>query len=340
MPKQKKKNRLSNFISGGKFFLCSAVFFLLSFFIFCSGGEKTFEIKSVLEKLPPEIAGFDKMQIQEEGGKEKSFRLLYMAPSGLCFQVKSTFPGKKSSSDDPENGENKKIMEKLFQDRLAIARKNAPQQKLTVKTVFSKPLTIPCLAGFKLRGYWKQYILKGEDGSSIEFRADHFMAFYRGNILQIEFLCTDDFISPVIREKFFTNFAFALGAVLYEGEKISVPESLQILLFSAFEKLLSDPLDAGMEARALAAFAGGSHWVTVNVRNNDFVWHKSLARGNGKEKKYAFLLLASYMAGNAVAQVREGICLDKRDEGMKIMKKVYTLIKEKDRTFSIPELEK
>ena len=334
--KQKMRKFFPFFFSGKKILFSLCFCFLFFHASFCSGQGKNVKGDSVLEKLPSEFAGFHKTQIwkDETGGD----CLLYQAPSGLCFQVRSTPGGGKILSDDPAVPENKKKMEELFRYRLAVASKSPPEKNLNIKTIFSKNFSVPGLAGKYLRGEWRQYVFAS--GGKNVFRADHFIAFYRGNVLQVEFLCTDDFMPPHDREKFFVSLLHTIGADLYDGEKVSVPESLKKLLSAAYEKLLSNPLDAMNEAYALGSFARQSRWVSVNIQENDFVWYKSLAQGNEKEKKYAFLLLTSYMAGNAMEQVKEGICADKREAGIKAFKKVYISIREKDNAFSIPELEK
>lgn len=312
---------------------------LLALLVFfpCKGEEKYVFEKGLAEQLPDVVPPFRKAGIRKTPDGAK---VLYQAPSGVMFQVLCGNASMKILSDDPSSGENPTIMEKLFARFPDTLIKNPAGKNVKAETVFSRPLSLPALAMKNVRGVWRRYriLSKGKE----VFHADCFLAFYKGNFLRIEFLTPPGRAGGKedISEKLFRRIISSVCALLYSGEKIRVPEHLKTLVLRDFEKLMKDPLHAVEEARALTSFVDRSPLVFVRVDDGDFVWHKSLAKGTPREQTCAFLLLSSFMAGNAVSQIREGICSDRREEGLLAMKKVYALLKKADNSLSIPELEK
>ncbi|MBR2364382.1 MAG: hypothetical protein IKA79_04210 [Lentisphaeria bacterium] len=288
------------------------------------------------EMLPPVVAPFRKGMVKRipEGGEMVSYRI---PPAGTEFQVYIAGAGNRGFSYDPGTEENRKTAEKLFDSFYTKLKDTSAGGKKKVKLLFRRPLVISALAGKKVQGVWQQY----QTGGKAPFSgAGRFVTFYRGKVVWIDGLHLPAVLPPEAQQQLFSRFVTALCSSFYEGEKITVPGELRSLLISAYDKLLTVPLEAMEEAYALSAFVNADSRVIVNIIDSDLVWHKSLAKGSLKEQKYAFLLFASYMAGNAIAQVREGVCRDKRNSGLDAMKKVYGKLKEKDPAFSIPELEK
>ncbi|MBO4302990.1 MAG: hypothetical protein J6A21_00210 [Lentisphaeria bacterium] len=331
--------RKRKFFSG--VFRSAFLFFALLAFLPCKGEEKHVFEKDFSEQLPGVIPPFRKAGIRRTSDGAK---VLYQAPSGVMFQVQCGNASMKILSDDPSSGENPKIMEKLFAQFRDTLKKNSAGtagKNARAETVFSRPLSLPALAMKNVRGVWRKFRVLSDKGKDV-LHADCFIAFYRGNFFRIEFLSPPGRSGSAgdLPEKLFRRITSSVCALLYSGEKIRVAEHLKTLVLRDFEKLMKDPLHAVEEARALTSFVDRSPLVFVRVDDGDFVWHQSLAKGTPKEQTYAFLLLSSFMAGNAVSQIRTGICSDRREDGLLAMKKVYALLKKEDKLLSIPELEK
>ena len=332
MKEQKKKNVLTELFSGKRIFSVSFFSFLFFCFVPCPAGEKFHTEKEIMEALPPLIAPFRKGRNRDvPGGKLVSYKI---PPSGAEFLVFCGKGEEKILSDDPYTKENRKTGEKLFADFAVQLKKD---HKGTVTLLFEKELTFPALAGKEVRGRWRQY----QTGVKKPFSyACRYIAFYRGNIVRIDFLPQHIPMPANIRQQLFSRFVSSLVSSFYEGERVVVPEGLRKILLASYGKLLSSPANAMEEAHALTSFVNESSLVFVKIADEDLVWYRSLVKGSPKEQKYAGLLFSAYMAGNAIAQIKEGICLDRRTEGISAMKKVYAVLKEKDPAFSIPELEK
>ena len=332
MTEQKKKNILPDLFAGKRIF--PAVFFsFLLFSLFpCPAGEKFYTEKEIIESFPPVIAPFRKGTVRNvPGGKTVSYKV---PPDGAEFLIFCGKMEQKILSGDPDTKENRKIQKKLFADFAAQLKKDHGG---TIMPVFEKTLAFRALAGKEVRGSWQQYRVGEKKPFS---HACRFVAFYRGNIVRIDLLPRHIPVPAKIQQQFFSRFVSSFVSSFYEGEKVSVPAQLRNILLASYGKLLSSPLDAMEEAQALSSFVNESSLVFVKLADEDLVWYRSLAKGNQKEQKYACLLFAAYMAGNAIMQVKDGICLDRRTEGIRAMKKVYAALKEKDPSFSIPELEK
>ena len=208
---------------------------------------------------------------------------------------------------------------------------------MKIKKIFEKTLSLPALAGCHLKGKWCQYVFSARNEMT---RMDHFIAFYRGNVLQVDFFCFDRLLKKEVHDRVFLHIVSSVASMLYEGEKCSVPPVLKELVLRSFHQLVTDPENAVKEAHSLISFVEKSPLVIVKTDGNDIIWQKSLVKGTLAEQKYALLLTAAYMAGNAVAQIEKGICSDQRSAGVKAMKLVYGKLKGKHPSFSIPELEK
>ena len=332
MTEQKKKNILPGLFAEKGIFSAVLFSFLLFCFFPCPAGKKIHTEKEILETLPQVIAPFRKGTVRNvPGGSTVSYKV---PPAGAEFLVFCGKMEQKILSGDPDTKANRKIMAKLFADFAAQLKKDHGG---TIALLFEKELAFPALAGKEVRGRWQQYRI-GEKKPFLH--ACRFLAFYRGNMVKIDLLPQNMPVPANIQQQLFSRFVSSLVSSFYEGEKVSVPARLRNILFASFGKLLSSPLDAMEDAHALSSFVNESSLVYVKIADEDLVWYRSLAKGSQKEQKYACLLFSAYMAGNAIAQVKDGICLDRRPEGIRAMKKVYAALKEKDPSFSIPELEK
>lgn len=288
--------------------------------------------KSFLHTLPEVIMLFQKGQIKKlpEGECVSYF---FQGERGRGFQVFSQRGDGKNFSEDPDIAENRKTMRKLALSCLEDIKKETGTKPAKVKELFSRPFSIPALAGKVVKGRWLQY----EMGKIL---VNIFVVFYRGNAVRISHFLAASALPQHLTTSLFQKAVTALCSTFYAGEKTQIPAHFKKLLLQSFDKLLSTPLEAMEEAYALLSFVNESPWVFVKVSDQDLVWHKSLAKGSLKEQKYAFLLFSAFLAGNAVAQVKEGICAARHSSGVAAMKKVYLSIKKKDPSFSIPELEK
>ena len=332
MKERKKKSVFTALLPGKRILLIFCFSSLLSCVVPCPAGEKFHTEKEIMEALPPVVVPFRKGTVRNvPGGKTVSYKV---SPAGAEFQVFCGKMEQKILSDDPHTKENRKIKEKLFADFAARLKKDHGGN---FKLLFERDFAVSALAGKVVRGRWQLY-QTGEKKTF--FPACRFIAFYRGNIVRIDFLPQRIPMPVKVLPQFFNRFVSSLVSSFYEGEKVIVPEELRKILLASYGKLLSSPPDAMEEAQALSSFVNESSLVIVKMVDEDLVWYRSLVKGTAAEKKYACLLFSAYMAGNAIAQIKDGICLDRRMEGINAMKKVYGKLKEKDPAFSIPELEK
>lgn len=310
--------------------------FLVSLLIFPvfagSGEEKGSAGYRFLQTLPQGIPPFRKGAVRKvPGGAEVIYKLF---PAEAQFKLFTGNQGKKILSSDPDTKENKKLSEELFSSFLAEKQKEI---KGRITLVAEYPLTIPALAMKKVKGKMRLYQTGGKRSLC---RLGRFIAFYRGNIFCIDYSRMGNTMPEKVEKELINRFITVIVSNFYEGEKTIVPQYMRQLLSKAYTKLCTTPLDAMEEAHALTSFVEKSSWVLVRIRDKDLLWHKSLLKGSLKEQRYGFLLFAAYMAGNAMKQLEEGVCADRNSAGIETVKKVYFLIREKDPSFTIPELEK
>ena len=119
------------------------------------------------------------------------------------------------------------------------------------------------------------------------------------------------------------------------SQEVLPPPSVDSVL-QAIRTFSDDPLsDAGKVAwRTIALFSIESDSVTVVVSSGVVPW-----MGREREYPHSTILLAAFVAGNIRSQLYSGVNRDDPYSGLIQVFWTYRLLKEKDRTFSIPGIE-
>lgn len=116
-------------------------------------------------------------------------------------------------------------------------------------------------------------------------------------------------------------------------EKAQEPTDAQLRrLFAQFQ---DDPLgkDGKELAKALLAVAAVTSRAAVVLGEEEMAWV-------GDHERYKFLLLAGYLGGNLQSQFNSGIKQNDRYAGLLTLFQVYRAIREQDKDYKSPELDK
>lgn len=325
-----------------KAFLSVAVM-LLGISVLCA------EESNLLSSLPEYIGGMKKGKITDYGKPGLGSSVRYNGPGGIGADIYVYSLGDKDITDGCESEKVKKAFEKAYSEIQEMEKRgNIKGLKETMKG----DIKISCLAGKELKmlqacfNYDMLLNMKTDQSAeaaepqALPVFSTLLLTGYKGDYLKIRYTCP---LQLKNSDALFGLFITSLGKHLYDGEKTNVDESLKEIVYSSMKTLEENPSDEGsqMAAQALLKFTEDSPDVIVILDERVLApIITAFNREDKAQKEKLDILIASFLGGNAKAQLEKDICTDMPLAGAVSMIKTYKALKKADASMSVPLIEK